>query len=145
MLEHRGANLEIVHEEKLYEMVSIFHSLAISMWSKSTLESSSLTAYLCIHFPNDYFDIVVWDVVDQVLQLLVEIFLICILMVISRCITLDDRDFGMMSHKSHLCRALIHWYSFQMCFFFIFDFFPTVKNTFFTITKEKKSIPISED
>ena len=91
---------------KTVETVSIFHSLAISMWSKSTLKSGPVTAYLYIHVPQDNFDITVWDLV---LQLLVEIYLIYILVVICRCLTMDDRDFGMISHKSQLFQSLIHW------------------------------------
>ena len=93
----------------LWNIGLIFHLLATSMWSNSSLESGSVNAYLCIHVPHDDFDIMVWGLVDQVLQLLVEIFIICILMVICRCITLGDRDFGMMSHKSHLYQSLSHW------------------------------------
>ena len=108
MLKKRGPSLEVVHGIKGSEAVAIISTFSIGMRANHLLEAISVSIYLSTHITHDNSYAIPQDIIDQLLELLIVILLICIFMVIGKCIALYSHNLYIWpSHTSIACESAV--------------------------------------
>ena len=70
---------------------------SISMGDEYLLEATAVSAYLSIHVTINNSNVMPWDIIDQSLELLVVVILLCIFLDIGRYTAMYNHDLCMRS------------------------------------------------